>query len=303
MKQTSIYRLILPVVVLLLGASCSDWTETENIDNTVLKPWEQDPALWADYTAALRSYKASEHYLSYARLHNSPSPAASEQDFMRCLPDSLDIVTLTNADNFSAYDAEDMDVMREKGTRVLYQVDYAARKAEFSGEATLKTYLDGVIAAVAANGLDGYSFTADPLDAAATASIVATLSAAKADGQLLVFEGNPLSVAAADRAKLDYVVLDTETAENTTEVQLQVLNATGYAGIPADKLLLAAEIDAPLQDADRTEYAAVERMARCVVEYGPLAGFAAYNIAGDYYHADRNYSTIREAIQTLNPSK
>lgn len=303
MKQTSIYRLILPVVVLLLGASCSDWTETENIDNTVLKPWEQDPALWADYTAALRAYKASEHYLSYARLHNSPSPAASEQDFMRCLPDSLDIVTLTNADNFSAYDAEDLAAMHEKGTKVLYQVDYAARKAEFSGEATLKTYLDGVIAAVAANGLDGYSFTADPLDAAATATIVATLSAARSDGQLLVFEGNPLSVAEADRAKLDFVVLDTEKAENTTEVQLLVLNATGYAGIAPEKLLLAAEIDAPLQDADRTEYAAVEAMARCVVEYGPLAGFAAYNIAGDYYHAEMNYQTIRTAIQTLNPSK
>ncbi len=295
--------MILPVLVLLLGASCSDWTETEPIDNTVYKPWEQDPALWADYTAALRAYKASAHYLSYARLHNSPSPAASEQDFMRCLPDSLDIVTLTNADNFSAYDAEDMEVMREKGTKVLYQVDYAARKAEFSTEAALKTYLDGVIAAVRTNGLDGYSFTADPLDAAATATIVATLSAAKADGQLLVFEGNPLSVAEADRAKLDFVVLDTEKAENTTSVQLQVLNATGYAGIPADKLLLAAEIDAPLQDADRTEYAAVEAIARCVVEYGPLGGFAAYNIAGDYYHADRNYSTIRQAIQTLNPSK
>ena len=182
-------------------------------------------------------------------------------------------------------------------------MDYAARKAEFSGEAALKAYLDGVIASVAANGLDGYSFTTDPLDAAATASIVATLSAAKTDGQLLVFEGNPLSVAAADRDKLDYVVLDTEKAENTTDVRLQVLNATGYAGIPANRLLLAAEIDAPLQDADRTEYAAVSLMARCVVEYGPLAGFAAYNIAGDYYHADRNYSTISEAIQTLNPSK
>lgn len=99
------------------------------------------------------------------------------------------------------------------------------------------------------------------------------------------------------------MVLDTEKAENTTEVRLQVLNATTYAGIAADRLLLAAEVDAPLQDADRTEYAAVEAMARCVVEFGPLAGFAAYNIAGDYYHADRNYSTIREAIQTLNPSK
>ncbi len=295
--------MILPLVVLLLGASCSDWTETEAIENTVYKPWEQDPALWADYTAALRAYKQSEHYLSYARLHNSPAQAASEQDFMRCLPDSLDIVTLTNADNFSAYDAEDMAVMREKGTKVLYQVDYAGRKAEFADAAALASYLDGVIASVAANGLDGYSFTADPLDAAATASIVATLSAAKTEGQLLVFEGNPLSVAAADREKLDYVVLDTEKAENTTDVRLQVLNATGYAGIPANRLLLAAEIDAPLQDADRTEYAAVEAMARCVVEFGPLAGFAAYNIAGDYYHADRNYSTIREAIQTLNPSK
>lgn len=296
--------MILPIAALLLTAvSCSDWTEMETVDNTVSKPWEQDPALWSDYTAALRAYKQSEHYLSYARLYNSPAQATSEQDFMRCLPDSLDIVTLTNADNFSAYDAEDMAVMREKGTRVLYQVDYAGRKAEFADAAALKTYLDGVIAAVAAHGLDGYSFTADPLDAAATATIVATLSAAKTDGQLLVFEGNPLSVAAADRAKLDYVVLDTEKAENTTDVRLQVLNATGYAGIPANRLLLAAEIDAPLQDADRTEYAAVELMARCVVEYGPLAGFAAYNIAGDYYHADRNYSTIREAIQTLNPSK
>ena len=296
--------MILPIAALLLTAvSCSDWTEMETVDNTVSKPWEQDPALWSDYTAALRAYKQSEHYLSYARLYNSPAQATSEQDFMRCLPDSLDIVTLTNADNFSAYDAEDMAVMREKGTRVLYQVDYAGRKAEFADAAALKTYLDGVIAAVAAHGLDGYSFTADPLDAAATATIVATLSAAKTDGQLLVFEGNPLSVAAADRAKLDSVVLDTEKAENTTEVQLQVLNATGYAGIAANRLLLAAEIDAPLQDADRTEYAAVALMARCVVEYGPLAGFAAYNIAGDYYHADRNYSTIREAIQTLNPSK
>lgn len=295
--------MILPLVVLLLGASCSDWTETESVENSVRKPWEQDPSLWADYTAALRAYKQSEHYLSYARLNNSPAKATSEQDFMRCLPDSLDIVSLTNADNFSTYDAEDMATMREKGTRVLYQVDYAARKAEFADAAALASYLDGVIASVAANGLDGYSFTTDPLDAAATASIVATLSAAKTDGQLLVFEGNPLSVAAADREKLDYVVLDTEKAENATDVRLQVLNATGYAGIPANRLLLAAEIDAPLQDADRTEYAAVELMARCVVEYGPLAGFAAYNIAGDYYHADRNYSTIREAIQTLNPSK
>jgi len=140
-------------------AACNDWTEMETVDSKVEKPWEQDPALWAEYTAALRAYKQSEHFIVYARLHNSPEKASSEQDFMRCLPDSLDIVTLTNADNFSKFDAEDMDVMREKGTKVLYQVDYAARAEEFADMQALDAYLDQVVAAVAANGMDGYSFT------------------------------------------------------------------------------------------------------------------------------------------------
>ena len=130
-------------------AACNDWTEMETVDSKVEKPWEQDPALWAEYTAALRAYKQSEHFIVYARLHNSPEKASSEQDFMRCLPDSLDIVTLTNADNFSKFDAEDMDVMREKGTKVLYQVDYAARAEEFADMQALDAYLDQVVAAVA----------------------------------------------------------------------------------------------------------------------------------------------------------
>ena len=46
-----------------LLASCSDWTETEALDSTVKKPWEQDPALWAEYTATLRAYKQSEHFM------------------------------------------------------------------------------------------------------------------------------------------------------------------------------------------------------------------------------------------------
>ena len=132
---------------------------------------------------------------------------------MRCLPDSLDIVTLTNADNFSKFDAEDMDVMREKGTKVLYQVDYAARAEEFADMQALDAYLDQVVAAVAANGMDGYSFTTNPLATDATARIVEKLAAAKSEGQLLVFEGNPLSLAAADRPKVDFIALDTEKLE------------------------------------------------------------------------------------------
>ena len=169
--------------------------------------------------------------------------------------------------------------------------------------AALDTYLDKVVAAVAANGMDGYSFTTDPLAADATARIVDRLAAAKADGQLLVFEGNPLSLAAADRAKMDYVVLDTEKFENVLDVRLHALHAVEYAGIEAELLLLTAEINAALFDEDRAEHAAVDEMSRRVVELGPYAGLAAYNIAEDCYHSEMNYQTIRQAIQTLNPSK
>ena len=272
-------------------AACNDWTEMETVDSKVEKPWEQDPALWAEYTAALRAYKQSEHFIVYARLHNSPEKASSEQE------------TVPHAHNFPEFDAEDMDVMREKGTKVLYQVDYAARAEEFADMQALDAYLDRVVAAVAANGMDGYSCTTNPLATGAPARIVEKLAAAKSEGQLLVFEGNPLSLAAADRPKVDFIALDTEKLENVQEVKLQVLNATGYAGIAPEKLLLAAEISAPLLDEDRTEFAAVDEMSRRVIEFGPLGGLAAYNISGDYYHAEMNYQTIRGAIQALNPAK
>lgn len=298
-----------PVLVcgmLLALVSCSDWTQTEIVDSSINKPWEDDPELWAEYAAALRMYKRSEHFIVYARLDNSPATAASEKDFMRCLPDSLDLVALTNADNFSASDAEDIPVMREKGTRVLYHVDYSARRDEFPDAASLGVYLDRVVAAVAEHGLDGYSFTgvpkaSDPTVAEAAALLVSKLSA-DAD-LLLVFEGNPLFLAAADRDKIDYFVLDTEHTEQVGNVKLQVVHATDYCGVPASKLLLGAGVGYKLMDENRAEQEAVSEMARRVVPFGPLGGLGVYNLGDDYYHADMNYKTVRQAIQALNPSK
>lgn len=309
MKQNKILRfsgLILFFAILCGLTSCDDWTEMETVKNNTKKPWEQDPALWAQYTAALREYKQSEHFIVFARLFNSPEVATSEKDFMRSLPDSLDIVSLVNADNFSAYDREDLSVMREKGTKVLYQVDYATRSGEFATTEALSAYLDRVISDVSANHLDGYSFTGivrigDPAAAAAAALMVSKLSADAS--KLLVFEGNPLFIAADDRSKIDYFILDTEKTEDVQDVRMQILNATGYAAVPAEKLMLGAEASAKLRDEDKTEFAAIDEMSRRVISYGPLAGLGVYNIGEDYYHSDLNYKTIRQAIQTLNPSK
>lgn len=301
-------KIIFSILLLACAASmaCSDWTDTEAVENNVIKPWEQGPELWAQYTQMLRDYKQREHFLVIAHFDNAPAIATGEKDFMRGLPDSLDMVILTNADNFSRYDSEDMPVMREKGTKVLYQVDYAGRMEEFSDAAKLGAYLDKVIASVRENGMDGYSFTGIPYQGDAVRAEAAALLVQKlsADEQkTLIFEGDPAFVAEADRAKVDYFVLNTEATENVTDVKMQVARALGYLTIPASKLLLAADVAAPIMDEEKVEQNAVTELTARVVSLGPLCGIAVHNTKKNYYSAERNYPLLCEAIQTLNPSK
>ncbi len=299
--------LIIAVIAGLSGSlvSCSKWTETENAGIMRLHPWEQNPALWETYTASLRSYKQSDHYLFYARFDNATGKPASEADFLRCLPDSLDYVSLTNAANFSDYDREDMEWMHSIGTKVLYGIDLD--KEAFTDVSALNSYLDKVVASVKENGLDGWAFTAtyrlgNTLNESLASTLVTKLSAAKTTGQALVFEGNPMFVPEAERGKVDLYVLDTESTAYTQELMFQVRTATDYAGVSADKLLLAAGMDATIQNEDREDCAAVGELAKRVVSLGPLAGLGIYGIASDYYSYAGTYVVSRAAIQLLNPS-
>lgn len=305
MKMKTITFLIL-LVASMASTACNDWTDTEAVDNVVIKPWEQGGDLWEQYTELLRAYKQREHFLVIAHFDNAPKIATGEKDFMRGLPDSLDMVILTNADNFSRYDAEDMAVMREKGTKVLYRVDYAARMEELADAAALGAYLDRVIASVKANGMDGYSFTGIPYEGDAVRAEAAALLVQKLasdEQKTLIFEGDPTFIAEADHAKVDYFVLNTESTENVTDLKMQVSRALGYAAVPAEKLLLAADVSAPIMNEDKVEQNAVTELSARVVSLGPLCGIAVHNVKKNYYSAERNYPLLCEAIQTLNPSK
>lgn len=301
-------KLVFPILLIAcaVSASCSDWTANEAVKNVVIKPWENGGDLWEQYMESLRAYKQREHYLVIAHFDNAPAIATGEKDFMRGLPDSLDMVLLTNADNFSQYDAEDMSVMRERGTKVIYRVDYAARMEEFPDAAKLGAYLDKVVASVREHGMDGYSFTGipypgDPVRAEAAALLVEKLAAS--DKMLLIFEGDPTFIPQADHAKVDYFVLNTEATENVTDLKMQVSRALGYAAVTASKLLLAADVAAPILDEQKEEQNAVTEITARVVSLGPLCGITIHNVSKNYYSAERNYPLVCEAIQTLNPSK
>lgn len=301
------YRLLIPTLLAVCAGlvSCSRWTETESITINTVLPWEQDPQLWEEYKAAIRDYKSRDHSLIYVRFENSPEGAVSEKGFMRCLPDSLDIVSLTNAENFSRFDAEDMEWMKSIGTRVLYQIDFASDAQTLLDQAARDAAIDRAIATVQDDALDGFSLTGIPKEdggatAAAAKAAVERLVAARSEGQLIAFEGNPAFIPQEDIQSVDLFVLATEAVENGYDLRNVVLDAADW-GVPKEKMLLAADFDGVYYDSDNAETPVLEAMADNVIIYGPMAGLALYGIESDYYHYDGDWLTLRSIISRMNP--
>ncbi len=274
----------------LLLASCSDWTKVESVGIDETMPWENNPKEWADYQVRVRNYKNRPHKLAYIRFANSPEGVQNEKGNLRSLPDSLDIVSLTNGANFSEYDAEDMARMRAVDIKVIYQVDLAAAE-------DAATAIDKAVNTVKENALDGYSFTA--ASKASASEAVDRLSEVKSENQILVFEGDPVFISSDDIAKIDLFVLATETVENPYDLR-NVIEDAVERGVPRERILLAASRDGVFHNSENVEVPVLEAMADNVVNYGPMAGLALYDIESDYYHYDRNWSSLRSIISRLN---
>lgn len=305
------YGLLL--ITFTLPVACSDWNEPKPVNLDINSAKDQNSELWARYMQVLRTYKQSKHYIAYARFDNSAENAVNEGNYLRSLPDSLDIVTLSSPDKISEYDREDIPLLQEKSTRVLYLVDYAAQTATLTDITTLGAWLDKVVAIVNELKLDGFAFTGIPLYSGTDAElaahkeksqlIVSKLSAAAGQDKLLVLEGNPAFVSDTDLDKLDYVVLNTADLTNVTDLKLQVAGVLANDKLPKDKLLLAARIGDQITDETSVKQDAVTLMTDRVASLGPLGGLGVYAISKDYYNPEINYEITRMAIQLMNPSK
>lgn len=280
------YKILIALTILTALVSCAKWNKTEAVDTDTSRPWERDPQLWEEYKAELRAYKQRKHKLVYVRFDNAAENPGSEKNFMRCLPDSLDYVSLTNAENFSAYDAEDMEWMHSVGTKVLYRLDLSREPDLAKATATVKD-----------NGLTGYSITG--VSKANTDKAAEALSKLSGQG-MIAFEGNPTLLAQEDIDKIDLFILSSETVENGYTLGNMISDAVEH-GISRDKILLAVSMNGSWYDSSNTEQPVVPSMADNVTVYGPLAGLAVYDIMSDYYHYEGNWMTIRSTISRLNP--
>lgn len=301
---------LLVLLSLVVPTACSDWTDIESLEIVTQHAQEQNPELWARYLESLRVYKQERpHYITYGSFDNGAEQSKNEGAYLRSLPDSLDIVTLANSENITAYDREDIPTLQEKSTRVLYLVDYAAKMPQLADDAALGAWLDKAVATATELKLDGFAFNGLPSYGGTDAEQAARKEAARlivsklsAAGKTLVFEGDPAFVDAADLEKLDYIVLNTAAIESAVKLKLQVTNALETYALPKEKVLLAAKIGAQLVDEDLKKVDAVTEMPNRVVSLGPLGGLAIYALGTDYYQANMNYQISRTAIQTMNPS-
>ncbi len=278
--------IILTTLSTIALAGCSEWNSTTPVDMDASHPWERDPQLWEEYMENLRAYKQRRHSLVYVRFDNAAENPGSEKNFMRCLPDSLDYVSLTNAGNFSSYDAEDMEWMHRVGTKVLYQIDMS-QQAD----------LDKAIKTVKENGLAGFSFTGINKD---NRDQVSGMISRLSGNGLLVCEGNPTLLAAEDIGRIGLFVLPSETVEHSYGLSNMISDAMDH-GVPRDRILLAASMKGSWYDDSNAEKPVVPSMADNVITFGPLAGLAVYDIMSDYYHYEGNWLTIRQTISRLNP--
>ena len=149
----NIFTHLFLLLALLATASCSDWTDQKTVDIDPQHAKEQNPELWARYMETLRTYRQSKHFVTYGSFDNSAEKSKNEGDYLRSLPDSLDIVTPTHPESLTSYDCEDILLLQEKSIKVLYLVDYTAQMPALTDAAKLGAWLDKAVAAASQLGL------------------------------------------------------------------------------------------------------------------------------------------------------
>lgn len=262
---------------LLAFTACEDWTEVEAVD--VVTP-QIDEQLKADYIENLKQYKNSDHKMLIVTFDNKTERPSNQSEHLTVLPDSIDVISMTNATAINDVLAGEMTEVRKKGTRIVYNVNYAPIEAEWNqmvkedaeGKLTEEDALAHIAKRAAEQlalcdelGYDGLTFTYTGRSEVSMQEDEKVRYAARQDrfmnavrewrkaheGLFCAFIGNPQYLTAAQQdllAACDYVILPTETANDMDELSLRTLAALSTGICPADRIIVSAQTVRPDDD-------------------------------------------------------
>ncbi len=286
MNKKLTFKLLIAVFSLaMVVTSCDDWTDTESI-NLIESDIEKDnPELYAKYLASLRNYRNSDHKVTYVWFDNTKEMPKSRGEQIKALPDSIDVVNLTNPDELSSWVISDMESARkDKGMKFVFTVSYpdlekeyeqyllqepkAAEAEEDAFLAYAADFVDRNLALVNKYGYDGisvlfYGMKTSHLSEAAKNAYLAREAAFMSKvnswvennpNKLFIFEGYPQNL--TDKSVLQkskFIVIRTETLKYATGLTHQVLLSI-EDGVPTDRFVVTVSAKSLDPSDDKTGY-------------------------------------------------
>ena len=333
MKRTisNIFCGVAFLLATLAGTSCNDWTKNEKIAVEDPVFGEGDPELYARYLASLRAYKSGDHRRTVVWFDNSNKHPASRGGFFSDVPDSVDVVALTAGGRLTVEELEQVEMLREKGTKVIGAFDCQAALARDEDaqipEERLSAALAERIWEIEADGLDGLTLcyeSTDPTFATeeelhAQRALDDVVAGALTEWRerhpegLLLFEGTPQWLNDLSAVALcDYLVVRCLDAESVYDFGVRARRMCAVEGIPSDRFLWLVSAVPPsatgatgyLADAAGVSVRAVGALAEWLLRPEDIgkAGLGIMNVQYDYYNSAMIYRYTKEAIETLNPS-
>ena len=274
LKKIILSVLCLSMVGLL--SSCDDWTDPEGLDIKNPTIEDENNALYQEYLENLRNYKKTYHKMLIGWFDNSVKAPVSQAQHIKSVPDKVDIVSLMYGDNLTEIELAEMKSIREdKGTRVIYTIDYETFRQEIEDKnkeieegnvgsdnprdlidliAELPGFIDSQLSLLEKYGYDGISINfagkstefMTPAEAAEMEAIQNTIfgklsSVMSANpGKLYIFEGKPENV--LDQKLLqsfEYIVIRTFTAPSILRLA-EMTKASLVEGVPANNIIVCA---------------------------------------------------------------
>lgn len=320
--------------------ACSDWTDTESVDLIEPSIDGQNSQLYAKYLENLRAYKQTEHKLVYVWFDNSNKIPASRAQHITDVPDSVDVISLMSPGDLANWELKDIETVRkDKGTKVIYTIDFDAIKAAYNEKMELATdeepmnqdftgflidSLETALSFVEKYNYDGIcvAYTgksrlhmreAELREYTANENAFINIMAdwyGRHQNKMIVFYGNPQNLIDPALVQNARSILIPATTALSLE-HFSFLYEMGKAeNVPTDRYgLVVNAID--LTDVNQVigylndGSLAIDGLAKWATS--PHAGMEVtavgiYNVSSDYYNPQQIYNHTRAMISSINPS-
>ena len=323
-------------VCLLALAGCSDWTRPESLDLGI-----HMDEISGEELAQIRAFKQTEHKLVFLGMDATAETPVGRYQHLNSMPDSADYIFIRNLVGGLHRDLvqEIGQVRKQKGTRVLADIDYISIEEEWlaiqdaaidAGEpaGTDEEYTSFVtekvnaqLACLAKYGCDGLMISYN----GSASSSVAVVGRAAFINAVMAWRASSPDVEMLLRGNLQQVIRNTSAGETLYDVAAflaefrLIVFAVGeyttendvnsavnrlrrsFADFPIDRFIFEATVPDP---ADPVQIGMTPQQTASYVlnlnEDFTKLGLCVENAEDDYFNIGNSYINVRRAITVLN---